>query len=420
MSRPRNSVPVYRFHKPTGQAYVRLPDGSGGRQMVYLGAFGSPESKAAYERVLAEARTRPTATCKVAKPVDATPASAATVNEVLLAFLRHAAQHYRRPDGTTTNELVEFKLVCRALRELYGHSPAHAFGPLALKAVRQRLIDAGLSRGVVNNRVNRVRRVYKWAAGEELVPFATFHALTAVAGLQRGRTVAPDHAPVGPVDPAVVEATLPFVRPEVAAMVRVQLATGMRPGEVCAMRPADLDRTTAVWTYRPGQHKGAWRGKARVIAVGPKAQHVLAGVLPADPDEYVFSPRKAVEAMHAERSAKRATPPYDSHMARNAAKRVATRRRPPADRYTTSSYGHAILRGVQRANVDRAGGDGPKLPPLPAWRANQLRHAHGTEVRRRFGLEAAQVALGHARADVTEIYAERDGALATRVAAEIG
>jgi integrase len=50
----------------------------------------------------------------------------------------------------------------------------------------------------------------------------------------------------------------------------------------------------------------------------------------------------------------------------------------------------------------------------------ELRHAHGTEVRRRFGLEAAQVALGHARADVTQVYAERDGALATRVAAEIG
>ena len=419
MSRPRSAVPAYRLHKPTGQAYVRLPDGTGGRRMVYLGAFNSAESRAAYERALAESRTQPPAVA-VAVAGAVVPANAPSVNEVLLAFLRHAAQHYRRPDGTTTNELVEFKLVCRALRELHGHSPANSFGPLALKAVRQRLVDRGLSRGVVNNRVNRVRRIYKWAAGEELVPFATFQALTAVAGLQRGRTAAPDHAPVGPVDPAVVEATLPYVRPEVAAMVRVQLATGMRPGEVCAMRPADLDRTTAVWTYRPGQHKGAWRGKARVIAVGPRAQRVLAGILPADPGEYVFSPRKAVEAMHAERSAGRATPRYDSHLARNAAKRVASRRRPPADRYTTSSYGHAILRGVQRANRERAGSEGVGLPPLPAWRANQLRHAHGTEVRRRFGLEAAQVALGHARADVTEIYAERDGALATRVAAEIG
>jgi hypothetical protein len=41
-------------------------------------------------------------------------------------------------------------------------------------------------------------------------------------------------------------------------------------------------------------------------------------------------------------------------------------------------------------------------------------------VRRAYGLEAAQVLLGHARADVTQVYAERDGRLAFRVAREIG
>jgi integrase len=54
------------------------------------------------------------------------------------------------------------------------------------------------------------------------------------------------------------------------------------------------------------------------------------------------------------------------------------------------------------------------------WHPNQLRHMHGTEVRRIFGIEAAQVALGHAQADVTQIYAERDMGLAERVARQIG
>jgi hypothetical protein len=40
--------------------------------------------------------------------------------------------------------------------------------------------------------------------------------------------------------------------------------------------------------------------------------------------------------------------------------------------------------------------------------------------RRRFGLEAAQVILGHAKADTTQIYAERDAALAVEVARKIG
>jgi integrase len=374
MPRPRNVVPAYEHHKPSNRAYVRLPDGSGGRRVIYLGMYGTDESKAAYERVLAETRARKAPPDRPVTPAPVTPPAGASVNEVLLAFLGHAARHYRRPDGTTTNELVEFKLVCRALRLACGHAPAADFGPLALKAVRQQLVEAGLSRGVVNSRVNRVRRAFKWAAGEELVPFATFHALTAVAGLQRGRTPAPDHDPVAPADPDAVEATLPFVRPEVAAMARVQLLTGMRPGEVCVMRPADVDRSGPVWHYRPGRHKGAWRGKGRVVAVGPRAQAVLTPFLPDDPDEYVFSPRRAVAALHAERSAKRATPRYASHTARNAAKRAAAPSRPPADHYTADSYGHAVTRGVRRANADRVRGG---LPLIAAWRPNQVACCQG-------------------------------------------
>jgi integrase len=100
---------------------------------------------------------------------------------------------------------------------------------------------------------------------------------------------------------------------------------------------------------------------------------------------------------------------------------VAVPKRPPAERYTVTSYGHAIARAVERANRwrERLAGAG-NYDPVPHWHPNQLRHAHGTEVRRRFGLEAAQVALGHERADVTQVYAEKNLALAARVAAEIG
>src|SRR5207253_2014030 len=54
------------------------------------------------------------------------------------------------------------------------------------------------------------------------------------------------------------------------------------------------------------------------------------------------------------------------------------------------------------------------------WHPNQLRHTFATRVRKQHGLEAAQVLLGHSRADVTQIYAEKNEALATAVAAKIG
>ena len=54
------------------------------------------------------------------------------------------------------------------------------------------------------------------------------------------------------------------------------------------------------------------------------------------------------------------------------------------------------------------------------WAPNQLRHSAGTEVRHRFGLEAAQVVLGHAHANVTEIYAEKNVQRAAEIMRAIG
>jgi hypothetical protein len=42
------------------------------------------------------------------------------------------------------------------------------------------------------------------------------------------------------------------------------------------------------------------------------------------------------------------------------------------------------------------------------------------DIRARYGLEAAQVILGHSRTDVTQVYAERDLAKAVEVMREIG
>jgi hypothetical protein len=67
--------------------------------------------------------------------------SGLTINELALAFLRHADQHYRRPDGTPTSAAFEFKMSLRPLVHLYGHTPAAKFGPLALKSVRKLFVE---------------------------------------------------------------------------------------------------------------------------------------------------------------------------------------------------------------------------------------------------------------------------------------
>jgi hypothetical protein len=59
MPHPRKSVPSYSFHAPTGQAFVRFPDGKGGRKTVYLGEHNSAESRVEYARIVVELSITP-------------------------------------------------------------------------------------------------------------------------------------------------------------------------------------------------------------------------------------------------------------------------------------------------------------------------------------------------------------------------
>jgi integrase len=341
-------VPAYRLHKPSGQAVVTIRDSDGERGDVYLGVYNSRESKTEYARVIAELATA-AAPDQVQPSGTAAGPSKVTVAEVLAAFWLHAHHHYRRVDGTLTNEVNEYRQTFKPVRKLYGYTLVRDFGPLALKTVRDVMVKMGLSRKLVNQRVGRIRRAFKWAASEQLLPVSVYQGLATVTGLQCGRTAAPDREPVFPVATKHVRLTMLYVRPEVAAMAELQLLTGMRPGEVCGIRPADIDTSCDVWLYKTTQHKTAWRGKRRVIAIGPQGQALLKALFTRSLDTYLFSPRRAVEELHADRAAKRKTPRYPSHERRNAEKRVAAPARRAAEKYKVTVYEHAIARACDKA-----------------------------------------------------------------------
>src|SRR5262249_18648679 len=198
MARPRNPVPTYKKHPTKDEARCWLNG-----QWVSLGRWNSPDSLAEYNRICAECRA-----AAVAGQVARTDRRETTISEVLLAFTRHVHAHYRRHDGTASSEVKEYQAALRHVRELYGHTPAADVGPLALQAVRRRMIDAGWCRTRVNKQVGRVRRMFKWAVSQELVGESQYQALRSVDGLQKHRTDAPERARVEPVADAHVDATL--------------------------------------------------------------------------------------------------------------------------------------------------------------------------------------------------------------------
>jgi integrase len=207
-------------------------------------------------------------------------------------------------------------------------------------------------------------------------------------------------------------------------MIQLQKHTGMRPGEVCIMRTADLDTTGEVWSYTPHRHKTEHHGKQRVIYLGPRAREVLRPWLRTDLTAYLFQPREVME----QSLARRRTRPKAS-----GSRQAGARRRAPGDHYTAQSYGRAIDQGCDRAfpHPTLSRSRPQDLSPeqraeLAAWRRehrwhpHQLRHNAATYLRKSFGLDIARVVLGHSSPAVTETYAEIDHERARAVMERVG
>ena len=398
MARTPRSQPLYKKHpsRPTARCWV-----NGG--WVYLGAFNSPESFEAFRRVCAQVSAH--AATPTATPGRVT-GKAVTVNELLLAFFEHVERFYVRPDGTPTNEVGEYRQCLRIVRRLYGIVPAADFGPAALKAVRAEMVRMGWCRSRTNKQTGRVKRCWKWGVSEEIIPADVWVALGSVEGLRRGRSEARETEPVKPVDETHYAATLPELTDTPRTMVQLQRAAGLRPGEVRLLVPADLDTSGDLWVYKPEQHKMSHLGRDKAVPLPPSARALieprLAGL---GPNDYVFTPRQAREEMYADRRARRVSKVTPSQVCRR--KPAGQLKKKWTPRFSAYSYAQWVARACKRAGVE-------------PWTPGQLRHSFGTEVRERFGLEIAQVMMGHANAKTTEIYAEAAMQKAKAAAKELG
>lgn len=419
MPRLAHSLPKYRKHRPSGQAVVTMNGHD-----FYLGPHGTRASKFEYDRLIGE-------WLQQGRQIQlAAGTGGLTIVELLAAYLRHAKRYYRK-DGRPTSEVASIMYAVKYVRLLYGRKPVIEFGPIALQATLQRMVDDRLTRGTINQHAGRIKRIFKWGAAQELIPGTIYHALSSVAGLRKGRTEAKESTPVMPVSDSTVDATLPHLPEVVADMVRLQRLTGMRPAEVCILRPMDLDRSGEVWMYTPESHKTEHHGRDRVVFIGPQAQGVLLKYLARDSSMYCFRPVDSEAKRRAGKHAARTVPLHYGN--RPGTNRKSLPKRTAGDRYDANAYRRAIHRACDRAFVHPhlSSCRGAELAPAQRaelqtwqsahrWSPNRLRHAAATEIRRRFGLEAAQVILGHSAADITQVYAERDRTKGVEVAQLIG
>ena len=403
MARKTGEMPRVSIHSVSQNARVRI-----GGKTHWLGR--SPAGRVTKEQLAKAARLwqaylagelgyEPASAPAVPAPPAATPPAPAvaepegiTLAALGVQYLDFAQGYYRTADGGTTSSVDGIRMALKALFP-FSDQPAAAFGPKSLKRVQELLVREGRPRVTVNRTVKTLRRLFKWAAAEELVPVDVWRTLEAVAPLQKGRTDAPEVPKVVEVPDAIVEATLPHLGRILATMVQVQRLTGARPGEVCLMRPADIDRRGDIWIFTPEHHKLDWRDddEPRRLAIGPECQKLLMPFLLRHPKAYCFSPAEALKEYNAGRREARETPLYPSDANR---KLKGSGRRAAGEQYDTAAYRRAIHRACERAGIEK-------------WSPNQLRHLRAGEIKERLGIEVAGAVLGHRHLKTTEVYADR-------------
>src|SRR5262245_56989999 len=269
MPRRRKPFPTPRQHK--GAAVVDVYDGSL-RRTLTLGPWGSDQAQEEYERLLTRLR--------VGKPAIEQPGTGPTdmtIAEALIRYTDHIEIYYRNPDGTPTGTADDIKITLDYLLRLFANLPLCEFDIRCFKSVRQALIDDGRVRNQVNRRASMVRSFIRWCVEEELpVAPGVLEKLRAAKALAPGRDGVPEGEPREPANPAHVEKVLSLLPPMVAAALQVVRLTGARPSEILKLKPCEIDRSSDPWELTPTRHKSSWRGKSRIIYLGPEAQTVLA------------------------------------------------------------------------------------------------------------------------------------------------
>jgi integrase len=196
------------------------------------------------------------------------------------------------------------------------------------------------------------------------------------------------------------------VNRRIAAMILLQLHSGMRPGEVVQMVMRAIDMTGSIWIYTPPRFKSEHHRKARRVYLGPRSQDILREWLRTELDAPLFQPVETGADRAAEKRSKRATKLWLSHVAHQARKRKRWPIRTPGALYTVASYRRAIARACEAAKV-------------PVWGPHGLRHAAASVmpgVRR----ESARIVLGHSKIDTTRLYGAVDEGKAIEAMSKIG
>lgn len=362
MPRPKSVLPSYKLHKPSGQAVAYV-----NRRTIYLGPFGSPESKRRYSELLTDVQSGLDNQGSDTRP------SFCTVAAVALRFATEELPRYANAEQHCLRTALRFCV------DLFGETPAADFGPMRLRTIRKAMVEGGWSRGFTNRQVKRIRRVFRWAVSLELVPANVVQALATLDPLAAGESDARESRPRHAIPEADLQAVRRVLTGVYGDLFDLMLLTGARPGELVSITTGDIDRTGDIWRAGLRSHKTKHHGKSRTLYFNRTAQEILKRYLSAGPSAPLFNVRRVVFGRVVSRACE-------------VAFQMPEELRKPAIKQLTPKE---LAEVRQRAAAWRR---------EHCWTPHWLRHTVATRLADDLGTEAAQRLLGHATRAMTEHY----------------
>jgi len=337
------------------------------------------------------------------------PTTVTTVGQLLDKY----QSTYEKQARPVRNELehpnLRFISRVRRFLEPYYEWSVDSFGPDELAVVKKKLKEYRYTKGKgkikkpytrrgINDTLKWIKKIFKWGVGRRIVSQETLISLGEVNPYRMGEHGTFDKIKRQRVTEEEFQKVINSVNNVIGDMLTLIWHTGMRPYEICEMRPFDILRDDPeCWIYIPGRdktpvgmHKTTGHGRIKVIPLAGVCIDILSKRIDNfDSKKVVFSPKDSMKEYLTDKYKNRKTALSCGNIP--GSNRKDNPKWEVGDQYNNNSLEQACKRACKKAGID------PFVP-------YDLRRTAATKTRATLGKEDAKTLLGHVAESTTEIY----------------
>ena len=373
----RLTLGVYRDHALEG---LGRPSDRDARSLPYLG-LADARIKLAEARKLRDGGIDPGGTTKQQRQAER---KAQTVAELIDAYVEKWAKANKKASSAAEDE----RMLNKDVRPAWGERKATTVTRQDVIALLDDIVARG-SPVIANRTLAVVRKMFRWAVRQGIVPISPAHEIDRPGGRETSRERVLSDTEIAEVWRATERLGTPY-----GPLVRLLLVTGQRRGEVAGMRrKRELDTASKLWTIPRARTKN---GLDHEVPLSPLALEILkaAAAKPAPP------PDAAADGQPAPAARKPKAEEIDCVFVSGRNGDNPVREFKGAKRRLDQ-----LILDARREALKAAGADPAEAKPMPHWTLHDLRRTMRTNLSRlRLDPEICERVINHVPKGVRRTY----------------